>query len=150
MPTPDTLPSPDDLVGAWQLASWEVSTGGRVVHPFGPDATGVLTYTSDGIMQATIAGAGRQPYSGPTARRSPDVEVARAARSFFAYAGTWHLDDEVVVHDVTHGLDPGFVGTQQRRRVDLDGDLLVLSADEPIGDALRHHRLTWRRTAPRS
>jgi hypothetical protein len=76
--------------------------------------------------------------------------VARAARSFFAYAGTWHLDDEVVVHDVTHALDPGFVGTQQRRRVDLDGDLLVLSADEPIGDALRHHRLTWRRPAPPS
>jgi hypothetical protein len=135
----------EHLVGAWHLVSWEVVTDGRRDEPFGPNATGVITYTADGMMQATIAAADRQPYSGPSARRSPDAEVARAARCYFSYAGPWHLDGEVVVHDVTHALDPGFVGTAQRRTVELDGDRLVLSAVEPTGDASRLHRLTWRR-----
>ena len=139
----------DELVGAWHLVSWEVVTDGRAVHPFGDDADGVLTYTADGTMQATVAAAGRQPYSAPTARRSPDGEVAAAARAYFSYAGTWHLDGAVVVHDVTLALDPGFVGTRQRRHADLDGDRLTLSADEPVGDTRRHHRLTWRRAADR-
>lgn len=135
----------EHLVGAWHLVSWEVVTDGRSTEPFGPGATGVITYTADGMMQATIAAADREPYSGPSARRSPDAEVARAARSYFSYAGPWHLDGEVVVHDVTHALDPGFVGTQQRRDVHLDGDRLVLSAVEPIGEVSRLHRLIWRR-----
>ncbi len=135
----------EHLVGAWHLVSWEVVTDGQTNEPFGPDATGVITYTADGMMQATIAAADRQPYSGPSARRSPDDEVAHATRTFFSYAGPWHLDGEVVVHEVTHALDPGFVGTQQRRNVDLDGERLVLSAVEPIGELSRVHRLTWRR-----
>ena len=135
----------EQLVGAWHLVTWEVVTDGQTNEPFGPDAKGVITYTADGMMQATIASAEREPYSGPSARRSPDAEVARAARTYFSYAGPWHLDGEVVVHDVTHALDPGFVGTQQRRNVDLVGDRLVLSAVEPVGDVSRLHRLTWRR-----
>jgi hypothetical protein len=137
--------TPDQLVGAWRLESWVIVTGDRRDEPFGADATGLLTYTADGAMQATICAAGRIPYSGTSARRSSDAEVARAARSFFSYAGTWHLDDEEVVHDVTLALDPGFVGSQQRRHVALDADRLVLSADEPVGGQCRHHRLTWRR-----
>jgi len=136
---------PEQLVGAWCLSTWEIVTDGRPARPFGPDAIGLLTYSADGMMQATIAAPDRVPYSGPSARSSPDAEVASAARSFFSYGGTWHLDGEEVVHDVTIALDPGFVGTEQRRRVALDGDLLVLSADEPVGEGTRHHRLSWRR-----
>ncbi len=138
----------EHLVGAWHLVAWEVLTDGQHDEPFGSGATGVITYTADGMMQATIAAADREPYTGPSARRSPDAEVADAARTYFSYAGPWHLDGEVVVHDVTHALDPGFVGSEQRRHVDLDGDLLVLSATEPIGETSRRHRLTWRRNVP--
>lgn len=139
---------PEQLVGTWHLVTWEVVTDGHSRHPFGADASGLLTYSADGVMQATIAADGREPYSGPSARRSPDAEVARAARSYFSYAATWHLDGEVVVHEVIHALDPGFVGSQQRRHADLDGDRLTLSATEPWGESTRRHRLAWRRTAP--
>jgi hypothetical protein len=140
---------PDALLGSWRLLRWEVTTDGVPSLPFGADAEGLLSYTPDGWMQATIAARGRDPLSGPSARVSPDGEVATAARSYFSYAGRWHLevddDQPVVVHEVVVALDPGFVGTTQRRVVDLVGGQLTLSADEPVRERTRHHLLVWHR-----
>jgi hypothetical protein len=140
---------PDVLCGGWRLLRWEVTTDGVPSLPFGADAEGLLTYTADGWMQATIAADGRPRLSGPSARVSPDGEVAAAARSYFSYAGRWHLEEQdgrpVVVHEVVLALDPGFVGTTQQRVVDLVGGQLTLSAAEPVGDRTRHHLLVWQR-----
>jgi hypothetical protein len=140
---------PDALCGGWRLHRWEVTTDGVPSLPFGADADGVLTYTADGWMQAAIAAGARGTLSGATGRVSPDGEVAAMARSYFSYAGRWYLEERdghpVVVHEVVVALDPGFVGTIQRRTADLVGDQLTLSADEPVGDRTRHHLLVWHR-----
>lgn len=141
--------APAALLGSWRLLRWEVTTGGVPSLPFGADAEGLLSYTPDGWMQAAIAAGGRAPLPGPSARVSPDGEVAAAARSYFSYAGRWHLEEDdgqpVVVHEVVVALDPGSVGTTQRRVVDLVGDQLTLTADEPVGERTRHHLLVWHR-----
>jgi hypothetical protein len=52
------------------------------------------------------------------------------------------------VHNVTHALNPNFVGSQQIRNVALAPDgTLTLSASDliPGTQSLRHHRLIWRR-----
>ncbi len=141
--------APESLVGAWHLVAWEVHAAGERRLPFGQEPVGILSYTADGALQATVTAEGRAPFSATSARRSPDAEVAAAARTYFSYAGRWHLDGLEVVHEVTLALDPGLVGTRQRRRVDLEGDRLVLSADETVDGQARHHRLTWRRNVPR-
>lgn len=138
----------DNLVGGWRLTSWDVTTAGTTTHPFGDDAEGLLTYTPDGWMQATVVAAGRAPLSHPSPRRVPDAELAAAARDFFSYAGRWHLDGDTVVHDVLLSANPAMVGTRQRRHVHLDGGSLTLSADEPVGEHVRRHRLAWHRAEP--
>jgi hypothetical protein len=139
----------DALLGSWRLLRWELTTDGVPSLPFGSDAEGLLTYTPDGWMQAAIAAGGRHLLSGPSARVSPDSEVAAAARGYFSYGGRWHLEEvdgqAVVVHQVVVALDPGLVGTTQRRVVDLVGDQLTLSADEPAGGHIRRHLLIWHR-----
>lgn len=133
------------LEGTWHLAGWEIETGGVVTHPFGPDATGLIHYTADGGMSACIARAGRPRWSTGNPRKAPDAERLAAFESYFHYAGTWRIEDReggpVVIHSVTHSLNPDFVGTEQVRHVDLHGDRLTLSAQE----GPRHHRLHWRR-----
>lgn len=133
------------LQGTWHLVAWEIETDGRITQPFGPDATGLLHYTADGGMAACIARANRPRWSTGNPRRAPEAERLAAFESFFHYAGTWRMDKRdgrtVVLHDVSHSLNPDFVGTQQVRHVDLDGDSLTLSAQE----GPRHHRLRWRR-----
>jgi hypothetical protein len=142
------------LLGAWSLQRWQIGIDGREPSlPFGPDASGLIVYSADGWMNATIARAGRPALSTASVRHAPAQEQCAAFESYFNYAGPFSLRaiDGVphVLHEVRFSLNPGFVGTTQLRRIDFDGDrYLSLSADEPVGTGVRRHRLDWRR-APR-
>lgn len=130
------------LHGTWHLVAWEIVQDGRATQPFGEGATGMILYTADGFMSASISAAGRVPLSTGNPRSAPLAEQAAALTSYFHYAGRYEiLDGPRVVHRVTQSLNPGFVGTEQVRDIALSGETLILSADE----GPRHHRITWRR-----
>ena len=141
------------LPGSWHLLGWEIARddGGAPSHPFGADATGLLHYTHDGGMAASIARAGRAPLSSPSARTAPQAEQLAAFESFFHYAGRYRVQAQggrvQVVHEVAQSLNPSMVGSQQVRDARLDADgTLTLSASEALpGGGQRHHRLIWRR-----
>ena len=48
--------SKEDLVGSWQLESWTVGYSDRddFTYPYGEDPHGLLLYTDDGWMSASI------------------------------------------------------------------------------------------------
>jgi hypothetical protein len=142
------------LQGVWHLDRWEITydDGRATTYPFGPDATGLIHYTYDGGMSACIARSGRPRLSSDSVRSAPIAEQIAAFESFFQYAGTYATRIQggkpQVVHQVTHSLNPNFVGSQQVRNVDLASDgSLTLSASDliPGTQSLRHHRLIWRR-----
>ena len=143
----------EQLLGAWTLQRWQVDMDGRDSSlPFGVDAIGLIVYSSDGWMNASIARAGRRPLSATSVRQAPAAEQCAAFESYFNYAGPFSLQAiegvPHVLHDVRFALNPGFVGTQQLRRIRFDAEgHLTLSADEPVGNAVRRHRLDWRRAA---
>lgn len=157
MPAPESAASPDPSVlhGSWQLERWEIAYSDGRPHtlPFGPDATGLIVYTQDGCMSACIARASRAVLSGQSTRTVPAHEQAAAFESYFHYAGRYHTRHHEgriqVVHEVSHALNPNFVGTQQVRDMVLeDSDRLTLSASDPLPgkpEVMRHHRLIWRR-----
>ena len=136
------------LIGARKLASWHIdfADGSPRAYPFGRDAEGVILYTADGWMSAAIARAGRQPLSSETPRAAPDAEQLAAFQSYFHYAGPWRVEGDHVIHTVVTALNPGFVGTEQRRKVDFSADgILTLSAnDTDARGRARHHALAWR------
>jgi hypothetical protein len=145
------------LLGTWHLTDWSISDdgdgGGR--QPFGPDPTGVLTYSADGRMSAIVAKRDRPNLPGTKPRDGTDAELAAALLSFFCYGGSWRIEGETVVHEVDLALNPNLVGTDQRRRITLSetagdggvisGTVLELSADEPTARGMRRHRLIWQR-----
>ena len=142
------------LQGSWHLVCWDIqySDGRPATLPFGADATGLLCYTDDGRMSACIARAGRQPLSQDSPRNAPEAERLAAFESYFQYAGRYRLEPKgagrQVVHEVTHALNPNFVGSRQVRQVDLtpDGRLTLSATDALQGSTVqRHHRLVWER-----
>lgn len=135
------------LVGVWTFAEWTIARNGQIARPFQPDPDGLLIYTADGIMSATIFAGGRKPFASADIRKQPDADKAAAFDSYFHYAGTWHIDGETVVHRVTMALNPNLVGTTQVRTAAFAGDRLTLGVEEPLegGRGSRLHRLTWRR-----
>ncbi len=139
--------SAKDLVGAWLLQGWEIRSDRGTHFPFGESPRGVLTYTEDGYMQASLTSGDRPTMSSPNPRDASIPEQAAAFRSCFTYAGRYDVRGDVVVHHVEVALNQAMVGTAQVRRADLADDVLVLSAEED-GDehgSPRQHRLTWRR-----
>jgi hypothetical protein len=145
------------LLGAWHLSRWEICYGdGRPsTFPFGRDATGMILYTSDGFMSACIAMGDRPELGSASVRSAPEAEQIAAFGSYFQYAGRFKLQSAAgspsgwqVVHQVTHSLNPNFVGTDQVRNLNWAGEgLLTLSASDtvPGSDIARHHALQWRR-----
>jgi hypothetical protein len=137
------------LVGAWRLLSWtiEYPATGRVTRPFGSAPEGLLLYSADGHMSAVMQRPGRSRLSRADPHAVSDAEKAAAFAGYLHYAGTWHVADGRVVHDVSLAMNPNLVGTRQVRSISLADDALELGAEEVLeapGQS-RRHRIAWRR-----
>ena len=116
------------LVGTWRLVSFVVQDAdGGLEYPFGRDAEGFITYTADGRMAVQFGGANRPRLVVPDWVGGADAEIAAAARHYFAYCGTYEIQDATVVHHVEVSLMPNWMGGEQVRQVALDGDTVTLS-----------------------
>lgn len=141
----------DDLVGTWELESWTIGYSDRdeFTYPYGEDPQGLLLYSADGWMSASIARRERARLPEEISyRKLPDGLKAEAFSSYFHYAGRYRVVDGDVIHYVTQSLNPNFPGTEQLRHAELDGQTLVLSGKDQVGEVVRFHSLVWHRMAP--
>ena len=116
------------LVGVWKLVVWvQDYDDGRVVRPFGGSPGGQLMYSPGGHMSGVISAGDRPDFAGGAQWDAPESERAHAYSTFLAYAGTFTVDGDTVIHHVETSLFPNWVGREQRRLVDLSGDRLTLT-----------------------
>lgn len=133
------------LIGVWRLVSFEVHGPSQPIRrPFGPDAVGILIYTANGTMAGQLMRPGRTSFASTTITRGSDAELVEAATGYVAYAGTYSVTRDTVIHHVTMSLFPNLVGTDQHRRVAFDGEFLELSTPPDAGRVmiLRWQRMT--------
>ena len=143
--------SKEDLIGSWHLESWTIGYSDRedFTYPYGEEPEGLLLYATDGWMSASIARAGREALPEDVSyRKLPDAVKAGAFSSYFHYAGRYRVVDGDVIHQVTQSLNPNFPGTEQLRHAELDGQTLVLSGKDQVGDVIRFHSLVWHKLPP--
>ncbi|GAA5061412.1 lipocalin-like domain-containing protein [Nocardia callitridis] len=136
-----------ELVGRWQLTAWTATDEtGNTTLPFGAHAQGSVVYTPGGWMSGHLAVADRGEFSISVALRGTEPERAEAYSSYVAYCGDYRLEGDVVVHVLRMSLFPNWVGTEQRRFVELDDDTLVLrTPPTPVGGQTLVNRLRWLR-----
>jgi hypothetical protein len=140
--------SKEQLSGTWELESWTIGYSDRdeFSYPYGEDPQGLLLYTEDGWMSASISRASRAPLPTDVGFRvMPDAVRAEAFSSYFHYAGRYQVRDGDVIHHVAQSLNPNMVGTEQLRHAELDGQTLVLSGKDQVGSTTRFHSLVWHR-----
>jgi len=143
--------SKDDLHGTWQLESWTIGYSDRddFSYPFGEEPQGLLLYTEDGWMSASICRKERALLpEDVNFRKLPDATKAEAFSSYFHYAGRYRVVQGDIIHYVSQSLNPNFPGTEQLRHAELDGQTLVLSGKDLAGDCTRFHSLVWHKLAP--
>ncbi len=142
--------SKEQLSGTWELESWTIGYADReeFTYPYGEDPQGLLLYTDDGWMSASICRTGRALLPADVSFRTLGEGVrAQAFSSYFQYAGRYRVLEGDVIHSVTQSLNPNMVGTQQLRHAELDGQTLVLSGKDQVGATTRFHSLVWHRKA---
>jgi CubicO group peptidase (beta-lactamase class C family) len=111
------------------------------VHP-----NGRITYTADGRMSVIITDDGRKPLSVNDRLAPPAEERAQAFSTLVAYAGTYTLTGDKVVHHVEIDALQNRVGSDQVRYVTLQGNRLTLKTP-PIsrGGEQQVLELVWER-----
>lgn len=140
--------SKNALIGTWKLVSaTDTTEKGEKSDAFGTGAVGFLTYTADGRMMAMISHGGRKPLSINDRIAAPAGERAEAFATFIAYAGTYTLEKDRVIHHVQVALLQNLVGSDQvRTLVKLEGDRLVLRTPSLLkAGRMVTTELTWQR-----
>lgn len=131
-----------DLLGAWRLENWGfIYEDDRPPEfPLGPDASGLILYTSPNHVSATLMRAGR-------ASIAPNSAAAKveAYDDSFAYAGRFEIRGSTVFHSIEIATNPALIGLTTTRHVDLRGDRLTLSGPDFSKETARSQQIVWRR-----
>lgn len=135
-----------DLIGAWRLESWSLvyEDGRPPEFPLGQDAQGLIMYTEDGHVAATLMKADR-----PATAPSSEAAKAAAYAETFAYAGRYEVRDGTVFHSIEIATNPALTGIRSTRHIQLEGDRLTLSGPDFAPGAARTQRIVWRRAQSR-
>jgi len=139
--------TPQVVVGTWRLVavhSWN-EKGEVNKEPYGPHPTGLITYTADGRMSVLETYDGRKPLSADR-EAAPVEERAAAFSTMVAYAGTYTLSGDKVIHHIEVSATPG-PNRDQVRFVSLqDRDHLTLRTPPLMRNGLREtHEMVWER-----
>jgi hypothetical protein len=137
------------FVGAWRLGSYTaVTSSGETIHPMGPNARGRIIYDAGGRMAVQIGDSGRASFAGADPGAAADAEVRAAFNGYLAYFGTYTVEPGrgAVVHHLEMSLNPNWIGVDQVRYFDLQGDRLTLKTPPMVvGGVERVSTLVWER-----
>lgn len=131
----------NSILGTWQLKSWQFETADSISFPYGIDARGILTYSSDSTMSLTLLKNFRNKHGRFNRDSLRCEESAEAYRSYFHYTGIYEVkqNPQVINHFVINSLVPDWEQTIQHRFYSLSGDTLTLWSDT----ILPRHHLVW-------
>ena len=141
---------PEDILGTWRLLYYEArSEDGEVSYPGGREQEGYLIYSPDGYFAVLIMKKGRPRFSSDDFRGGTVSEKAGAAETFVAYCGTYSVGDGCVIHHIEASLFPNWVGTDQLRFIEIEGDRLVLTSPPLlVAGKTQTAYLVWERAVP--
>jgi hypothetical protein len=139
------------LIGSWTMIDWKVFRGDTTLDPpLGPvdNCGGLLIYTEDGSMSATLSIKDRPVFTVDSLDGGTPEEKAHAYETIICYSGGFDVDEDtdVVTHHVRYSTFPNFVGRDLDRVCVFDGDTLKLDTPPMLigGENLASYIL-WQR-----
>jgi hypothetical protein len=139
----------DRLIGTWRLVNWLwIGDDGKQAEPMGPGTQGLITYTADGFMFASLMGANRKPFAGTNPFGGSPAETHAAMSTGLSYCARWRLDGERLVHTIEQSMFPNWVGTEMLRTCRFVGEHAeIATAPVVIDGASGFFKLVLKRAA---
>jgi hypothetical protein len=132
------------IIGSWKMLSWtyEVLETGEIHDALGKNPKGYIHYLADGRMMVLVLKAAR---SMPTSLVPTDEEKLALYDSMFAYAGTYSVEADRVIHHLDMSWNRTWEGTDQIRLLKIEGRYLTYTgvpAKNPLDgrDCVHHVR----------
>jgi hypothetical protein len=143
------------LIGIWKLISASAISSDGTTHSeiYGTHPVGYITYTGDGHMMVMFSKSDRsllsQEIQSPLRlelQSLPDEELAQAFMTFNAYAGTYTLSGNTVIHQIEIASIPNRVGTKLVRTFNLGESRVTLSTPPVSSNGVETvFELVWER-----
>lgn len=149
------------LIGAWELVeyyTYDADNPSDKKFPFGPEAQGMIMYTSSGHMSAQLHRPGQPQFAaGDGITMGTDSEWAEVGRNALTYSGRFFVNEiggsegeTILLHEMRYSNLPKLVGDVQRRLVEIkdesNGRYLYLGVKQLVlGGEKRVFRLRWKR-----
>jgi hypothetical protein len=135
----------DKLLGTWKLlsaVSQNLATGEKTDIYKGPPL-GFITYGADGRVMTIVVDSSRKKPAGPIATAA---EAEALFRSMAAYAGTYTIKGNQVIHRPDASWNESWTGTDQIRDYKFDGERLILAtapSPDPFSGKMSIRTLSW-------
>ena len=112
------------LIGSWRMISWtyEVLETGEVRDALGKNPRGIISYGPDGRMTVFVF---RSERVGPKDLVPTAEEKIDLYDTMFAYAGTYNVESDRVIHHIDMSWNKAWEGTHQVRFIETDGRQLA-------------------------
>ncbi len=143
------------LLGTWKLISVTATLPDGSIKPevFGANPTGYITYTPEGKMMVIFSKSNRPPLSGnarsplsDAIHSVPAEERAQAFTTFNAYAGTYNISGNTVIHHVEVASMPNRIGQSLIRTFSVNGNRVTLKTPPSKSDDVpKIFELVWER-----
>ena len=112
------------ILGSWKMTSWtyEILETGEVKDALGKNPRGYINYSADGRMMVLVL---REDRAGPKALVPTPEEKVALYDTMFAYAGTYSVEKDRIIHRLDMTWNKAWEGTEQVRFIETDGHNLT-------------------------
>ncbi len=112
------------ILGSWRMMSWTYETleTGETKDALGPNPRGYINYAPDGRVMVLVL---KQDRKTPAALVPTLEEKIALYDTMFAYAGTYSVEADRVIHNIDMSWNKAWEGTQQVRFITTDGSTLT-------------------------
>jgi Flp pilus assembly pilin Flp len=132
--------------GSWTMVSNVLDQGGNKTDPYGPAAKGSVMLTSNGRVMLIITRADVPKFASNNRTTGTPEENKAAVAGSIAYFGTYTVNDadKMLLMHLEGSTYPNWVGTDQKRTLDLSGDEMKFINQNPsMGQGTV--TVTWKR-----
>jgi Lipocalin-like domain len=134
------------VVGSWTLTSLVLDQDGKKSEPYGPGPKGTVIFTSNGHTAVVITRAELPKFASNNRTTGTPEENKAAVAGSIAYFGTYEVNeaDKAVSTHVEASTFPNWVGSDQKRMVELSGDeMKFINKNPSMGQGVV--TATWKR-----
>jgi hypothetical protein len=136
------------ILGTWRILAWKrrLIESGKESDAFGPAPTGCINYSPDGRLMVLVLRGDRLSPS-----ENPPTESEKVALfdSMFAYAGSYTVESDRVIHHLDASWNELWTGTLQTRFISFENEQLIYTTPETV-DPMDGKLCTYKVTLVRS